>query len=106
MTGYLLAVKDASEVEPRALKPAIALLDPAPLVDPRLMGLALWAAEYYQHPVGEVLCALFPRSLREGQPHREWGEPGWRLTARGRGLPEGALARAVARLRPLAVLKG
>ena len=81
VTGYLLAVKSHSELAMQDLKSATELLDPSPLVEPRLLGLALWAADYYQHPVGEVLCAVFPRSLREGHAHREGGEKGWTMRA-------------------------
>jgi primosomal protein N' (replication factor Y) len=105
VTGYLLQVTDTSELDRDALKPAAALLDPKTLVEPRLMELGLWAAEYYQHPVGEVLCALFPRHLREGRAHREWGQAGWRLSTRGKGLPGGALARAPRQAQALELLQ-
>ena len=105
VTGYLLAVEDQSELAPGELKTALEVLDPVPLVESKLMGLALWAADYYQHPVGEVLCALFPRPLREGQAQRQWGERGWRLSTRGKGLPDGALARAPRQAQALALLQ-
>ncbi|MBR9795086.1 MAG: primosomal protein N', partial [Gammaproteobacteria bacterium] len=53
-----------------------------------------WAADYYQHPLGEVLpLGLSPRE-RRGQPERALTETGIRLTARGQGLPDGAPHRA------------
>lgn len=105
VTGYLVAVKDHSELEQQALKSASMLLDAVPLVEQKLIDLAIWAADYYQHPIGEVLCSLFPKHLRDGQPHREWGEAGWRLSARGGGLPEGALTRAPRQAQAMALLQ-
>ena len=105
VTGYLLAVSPDSELEPSALKPALTLLDPTPLVDARLLELCLWSADYYQHPVGEVMSALFPRALREGRNHQEAGEPAWRLSIHGQGLPEGALSRSPRQAQALALLQ-
>lgn len=51
----------------RQLKSIIELLDEAPIVGPELMRLARWAAEYYQHPIGEVLAAMLPGSLRRNR---------------------------------------
>ncbi len=92
--GYLLAVCPESAIAAGALKPALELLDTTPLVDPQLLHLCHWAAAYYHHPVGEVYGTLFPRRLREGKPHQSHGTPGWRLTARGKGLPREALPKS------------
>jgi len=94
VTGYLLAVCDQSEVPASALKPALALLDETPLVDPQLLQLCHWAADYYHHPLGEVYGTLFPKRLRDGKQQQPGGALGWRLTARGKGLPEEALPRS------------
>ena len=105
VTGYLLAVAEDSELDRDSLKNALELLDPTPLVEPKLVELCLWAAEYYQHPVGEVMNALFPRALREGKPHTGAGQSAWRLSARGEGLPEGALARSPRQAEALGLLQ-
>ena len=94
VTAYLLSLEDDSELDSSALKNAVEILDQEPLLDPGLMGLGLWAADYYQHAVGEVLSVLYPRNLRHGKPHRPLGEPAWQLSQRGKGLPPGALARS------------
>ena len=67
--------------------------------------LCAWAARYYHHPPGEVFSAAFPRALREGKPHAVAGIPGWRLTARGMGLPPGALARSPRQAEVLGLLQ-
>ncbi|MEZ5501760.1 MAG: primosomal protein N' [Halioglobus sp.] len=91
VTGYLLAVSDDSDVPTTALKPVLEILDQTPLVDPQMLQLCHWAADYYHHPLGEVYGALFPRRLREGKAPPAPGVSGWRLTTRGKGLPPEAL---------------
>ena len=115
VTAIILSITAESSVEPAKLKAATALLDEQPLYIDTQRALLSWAADYYQHPLGEVLpLGLSPRE-RRGQPERALTETGIRLTARGQGLPDGAPHRApkqaalVSRLKsgplPLAKLK-
>ncbi len=106
VTAVILSIASRSSVEPTKLKAATALLDEQPLYTEAQRALLSWAADYYQHPLGEVLpLGLSPRE-RRGQPERALTETGIRLTARGHGLPDGAPHRArkqatlVSRLRP------
>jgi primosomal protein N' (replication factor Y) len=92
--GVLVEAADSTDVPRDKLKAAAQLLDPAPLISPGVLKLCHWAADYYRHPAGEVLAAAFPTGLRRGNSRRETGEPAWRLSVSGQGLPEGALARA------------
>ena len=105
VTGYLICVQPHSDLPAGSLRRALEVLDSAPLIDPALLQLCLWAAAYYHHPVGEVLGAVFPRRLRAGGAQLPAGEPGWRLTTRGMGLPDGALARAPRQALALAMLQ-
>ncbi len=105
VTGVLLEVSRDSAVDPAQLKPALALLDPVPLLPPDLMDLCLWAASYYQHPPGEVFAAAFPAPLRRGRQPPDPGVAGWRLTDRGQGLPADALPRAPRQGQALALLR-
>ena len=115
VTAVILSINTESSVEPAKLKAATALLDGQPLFTDAQRALLSWAADYYQHPLGEVLpLGLSPRE-RRGQPERALTEAGIRLTTRGQGLPDGAPHRApkqaalVSRLKsgplPLAELK-
>jgi primosomal protein N' (replication factor Y) len=106
VTGYLVAVSPGSELPRDSLKTALEILDLEPLINQRLLQLCLWAADYYQHPLGEVFSAIFPRRLREGKAHQPLGTPCWRLTTRGMGLPEGALSRSPRQAQALAALQG
>ena len=105
VTAYLVATGRDSELPQATLKRAVAVLDTEPLVPPTLAQLCDWAARYYHHPPGEVFAAAFPRALRDGKQHQPAGVPGWRLTARGSGLPPGALSRSHRQAEALALLQ-
>ena len=96
VTGYLLAVVEDSDIPLSSLKHAVEILDEAPLIDPQLLHLCRWAADYYHHPHGEVFGTLFPKRLREGKPQQPHGILVWQLTTLGKGLPEAALPRSAA----------
>lgn len=105
VTGYLLQVCATSEAHPGALKAAVDILDTSPLIDPQLIRLCHWAAEYYHHPLGDVYSSLFPRRLRDGGAPQPLGEPGWQLTARGKGLPQAALPRSPRQAQVISMLR-
>ena len=105
VTGYLLAVHPESEIPLNSLRPALEILDQTPLVDPQLLQLCSWAADYYHHPLGEVYSNLFPKRLREGKPQQPLGDPGWQLTARGKGLPGEALPRSPRQAQAIGMLR-
>jgi primosomal protein N' (replication factor Y) len=69
------------------------------VLDSGLLQLLRWTADYYHHPLGEVIAAALPKALRAGAPatapaaHRR----GWRITAEGdTALRSQALSRAPA----------
>lgn len=87
-------------------------LEPAQWFTQELWELALWAADYYHHPLGEVLFTMLPASLRKLGEHRAAGPMQWELTQSGRLLERESLsgaavvqAQVLARLQqgPLAV---
>ncbi|MEM9759163.1 MAG: primosomal protein N', partial [Pseudomonadota bacterium] len=102
LTAVLVEISNAPQDPAQTLKAALATVDNRTRLPEKLLALCLWAAAYYQHPVGEVCAAALPKRLRDG---REMPLHAWRLTLRGRGLPEGALARARSQARTLALLQ-
>ena len=64
--GLIAAVTDTSEVPAARLKPILEVLDATPVIDAGLQELLRWGADYYHHPLGEVLASALPRSLRLG----------------------------------------
>lgn len=94
VVGLVVELADRSEFPSQRLKSIEAVLDDAPLWSPEEWRLLLWAARYYQHPLGEVLQTALPVLLRHGQAARPALERCWRLTAEGSGLAPDDLARA------------
>lgn len=87
------------EVDPQLsaslrLKPILELVDERPRLAPDLLRLAQWAADYYQHPLGEVLAASLPSGLRQGELARPAQTLEWLPTDAGRDALETLQARA------------
>jgi len=57
-----------SEIPALRLKRVTAVLDPQPLLTNELLATLEWTARYYQHPLGEVLDAALPATLRTTRP--------------------------------------
>lgn len=66
--GVLLGTSHHTNFDPKKLKRAIEFLDEGTLLPSSIMQLAKWAANYYQHGIGEVLLSCFPTLLRQGRP--------------------------------------
>ncbi|MCU0759257.1 MAG: primosomal protein N' [Steroidobacteraceae bacterium] len=93
--GLVVEIAAASDLPLERLKPAYELLDVAPVADAKLLALLRWAADYYHHPVGEVIAAALPKLARLGAravPQVEW----WVTTIDG----EAALAAGEPRRAP------
>lgn len=71
VTAILLAVEQSQpDVDRSKLREALAVLDDEALLPRHLLNLCCWAADYYQHPVGEALHSLLPVALRQGRAAR------------------------------------
>lgn len=55
-----------SAADPGDYRAITEVLDDTPLLPPDVLSLCCWAAEYYHHPVGEVIAAALPGPLRRG----------------------------------------
>ena len=64
--GVLVAITEHSDVPHAKLRRAYELIDSTPVFDRDLFQLLLWSAEYYRHPLGEVLAAALPGTLSTG----------------------------------------
>lgn len=66
VVGIVLALTDKSDLPAAQLKPILQVLDVDPILPQTSLELAAWAAEYYQHPIGDVLSHFLPAALRKG----------------------------------------
>jgi len=64
--GVVVEYGDRSAVGPDRLRAIRLLIDDAALFDEPLLRLLRWTAQYYHHPLGEVIAAAIPKALREG----------------------------------------
>ena len=105
LVGVLLSIETESEVATNKLKAAAAILDQQPALTTPMLQLCRWAANYYQHPIGDVISNALPVLMRKSQPLPEQTDTYWQLTTEGKGLPEGALKRAPKQAKLLALLQ-
>ncbi|WP_273526887.1 primosomal protein N' [Pseudomonas sp.] len=93
VVGVLVELSDHSEVPEAKLKPALELLDRQPLLPVALFRLCLWAAQYYQHSLGDTFSWALPALLRQGEAAEARQERFWQL-AEGARTDDPRLARA------------
>ena len=67
LIGVLMGIAPGSSIPASRLKAALRILDDTPVFDPATFELLRWAADYYHHPIGEVIAAALPAALRSGQ---------------------------------------
>ncbi len=60
MIGVITELPSQLPVTDYPLKQALELIDSKPVIDHRLMKLAVWMSDYYLEPLGEVLSAMLP----------------------------------------------
>jgi len=61
ITGYVLSM--AGQLPDVPLKPIVAVLDDKPLFQPTMVPFFQWIADYYIHPLGEVVQAALPSGI-------------------------------------------
>ncbi|MFZ9904264.1 MAG: primosomal protein N' [Steroidobacteraceae bacterium] len=81
--GFIVSIETHSELEKSKLKQISSYIDDQPTLDASLLCLLRWAADYYHHPLGEVIATALPKLLREGAALQE-RQFVWTLTPAGR----------------------
>lgn len=97
-------IVESAAVEPDGmeLKTVSEVLDPAPALQPDILDLIRWAAEYYHHPIGEAVFSAIPVALRKRAQLRPIEAPRhWRA----RGGVEAKLTRAQRQTAALEILR-
>ncbi len=105
VVGVLLSVQQQACVAATQLRHVLNIIDELPVFMPDVFELCLWAADYYQSPIGEALHTALPALLRQGELARLRTEPIYHLTTAGKGLPTGSLKRAPRQAALLAALQ-
>ena len=94
LVGVVMAVSDTSDLPAERLRPILEVLDGTPALDASALELIQWAAEYYHHPVGQVLASALPRLMRLGASvvatEERWTLTGGGLAAAAAGEPRRA----------------
>ncbi len=86
VVGVVLEIGADSSFDPARLKRVEALLDDAPLLPAEVVTLLRWGADYYHHPLGEVVATALPVLLRQGEAARPQPRQWWRLSEAGRAV--------------------
>ncbi len=101
-----ICLGEASAPDPRfARKPILDIVDQQPVWPAPLWRLLHWAADYYQHPLGEVLHHALPVLARQGEALSYQATERYEVTSAGATLALSVLARAPQQQRLLAALQ-
>jgi primosomal protein N' (replication factor Y) len=82
LIGLVMEHAASSDLPAARLKSVLDVLDAEPVLDRPALELLRWAADYYHHPIGEVIAAAIPKALRSGAPVVAV-EVRWSTTAEG-----------------------
>ena len=102
LTGYVIGFPEQAAVDGIRLKAVGELLEQTPSVTPELVRAALWVAEYYFAPPGEVFRALFPTGSQVSGGRLASLTPKAATLLLGGLLPQGLNPREAALLNALA----
>ena len=104
MIGIITGCSNKSDFPAGKIKVADKLIDHTPVIDEQLMSLYLWAADYYQFPVGQALQTSLPAQIRKGKPAQEKQMPSWQASTTGESLDQSTLKNAPRQLQVLSLI--
>ena len=84
LVATVLDISDTTPVDPKKLKYIKQIIDSEPLLPASLFKLITFAANYYQHPIGEALSTCLPTLLNKGEAAVLEPEWQWLITPEGR----------------------
>lgn len=64
LVGFVIGPSSGKKVPPARLRQIVRILDDQPLLAEQDLHLLRWAADYYHHPLGEVISGALPALLR------------------------------------------
>jgi len=93
IVGLVMGLSDVSDFERTKIKPIDEVIDSEPLFSKAQLKLFHWASQYYHEPIGEVIAAVLPKRLRQGEPASVTGLFYWSLTELGQHTSVDRLAK-------------
>ncbi len=103
--GIVVGEQADSEIPVEKLKPISKVLDTEPVFAQPIFDLLIRAANYYHHPLGEVLFTALPVLLRKGSSCEHAYQEYWTTTDSGNNATEFELGRAQKQWRLLQYIK-
>ena len=94
LIGIVWQLNPADHFAVEKLKTVIGVLDQHPVIPAMLRQLLSFGADYYHHPLGEVLISALPALLREGRDLAAYQPQAYRLTSSGKQCDSNKLQRA------------
>lgn len=105
VVGVVVGLSEQPSDPGMTLKPIKRVLRDAPPLPAPILNLARFCADYYHHPLGQVIATLLPQRLRRTEPVGKLSETIYQLTAAGRAISVDELpARAAVKRKVLAAL--
>jgi primosomal protein N' (replication factor Y) len=106
MVGVVAEVAGHSDLPPARIKPVQHVFRDTPPLSSEILRLLRFCADYYHHPLGEVILNALPVPLRQARPAAAAKPTGYRLTEAGRAAEADSLpARAIVKRKLLHSLK-
>ena len=103
--GIVVSVNESSELPRDELKAVLGVLDAESVFSHSVWRLLLWAAEYYHHPIGDVLFHALPIMLRQGKSASHAPMWYWFATEQGQAVDINSLKRSQKQQQALAALR-
>lgn len=105
ITGVVIGSATISSVPSGKLKTVSAVLDSEPSIPSALLKFLKWAADYYHHPIGEVIRAALPATMRSTRSMQPRLPTRYSLTLAGRVALRSLSKQAIAQRRLLGALE-
>ncbi|NVJ64968.1 MAG: primosomal protein N' [Gammaproteobacteria bacterium] len=84
LVAYVVGFSADSDYQLNKIKHIAKVIDDKPIMDDELFGFIKWAAQYYQHPIGEVFNSCLPSLIGKGETAELAPEIYWHLTQLGK----------------------
>lgn len=94
LIGVVWETGENSEWDISKLKSIEAVLDDTPIFNLTLLKLCAWLAQYYKHPIGDVVQTAMPVALRKGESGLAKPIAYWTLSDAGKSTDLSRLSRA------------